>query len=76
MIQGIGLLMLNPTPTFVAYLTGGVLLWQLVLRPWEEADLLDRFGEEYADYQQRIPCWRPTLRPRPSSRDASTTTEP
>ena len=60
-IQGVGLILLNPTLTFVAYLCGGILLWQLVLRPWEEQELLDRFGDAYADYQRRVPCWHPTI---------------
>jgi len=61
-ILGVGLLVLNPTFTFVGYLGGGILLWQFVLRPWEEADLLDRFGEPYEVYQRRVPCWRPIFR--------------
>ena len=62
LIQGFGLLLVHPTLTMAAYAAAGVLLWQLVLRPWEEADLLERFGEEYADYQRRVACWRPTFR--------------
>jgi protein-S-isoprenylcysteine O-methyltransferase Ste14 len=70
-VQGIGLILLNPTLTFIAYLVGGVMLWQLVLRPWEEADLLDRFGQDYADYRRHVPCWHPTLSPRRDLQDPS-----
>jgi protein-S-isoprenylcysteine O-methyltransferase Ste14 len=61
-IQGVGLLLLNPTPTFIGYVVGGVVFWQLVLRPWEESDLLERFGEPYQGYRRQIPCWRPRIR--------------
>jgi protein-S-isoprenylcysteine O-methyltransferase Ste14 len=46
------------SPLVVAYSLAGGLLWQLLARPAEEADLLRRFGESYARYRQAVPCWR------------------
>lgn len=42
----------------------GGLAWDRVIRPTEEADLLARFGADYARYRSRVRCWLPT-RPGP-----------
>jgi protein-S-isoprenylcysteine O-methyltransferase Ste14 len=39
-------------------LVGG-LMWDLFIRPAEEADLSARFGEGYNEYRQRVRCWVP-----------------
>jgi protein-S-isoprenylcysteine O-methyltransferase Ste14 len=41
----------------------GVLVWQLVVRPMEEEDLVARFGKIYEQYRQMVPCWYPRLTP-------------
>jgi protein-S-isoprenylcysteine O-methyltransferase Ste14 len=40
----------------------GAVLWHLMVRPWEEADLRRRFGESYAAYERLVPLWLPSLR--------------
>jgi len=45
------------------YVLAGTLLWQWLIRPREEADLLQRFGPAYARYQRAVRCWVPRLRP-------------
>jgi protein-S-isoprenylcysteine O-methyltransferase Ste14 len=75
LIQGLGLLVLNPSPSFVAFVVGGVALWQLLLRPWEEADLEDRFAGSYDDYRRRVPCWIPRPRGSGQTLEAPSTEE-
>ncbi|MEA2553073.1 MAG: hypothetical protein QOJ65_1249 [Fimbriimonadaceae bacterium] len=49
----------------ILYVFMGVLVWNFIARPWEEADLVKRFGSTYLDYQARVRCWIPTFRPYP-----------
>lgn len=42
-------------------LAGGA-MWQICLKPAEEADLANRFGEEYERYRRRVRCWWPIPR--------------
>lgn len=47
----------------LGYVVAGGLIWQFLVRPAEEADLLEVFGEEYAAYLREVRCWIPSLRP-------------
>lgn len=38
----------------------GAVIWNLLIRPTEEADLADRFGEPYRRYAEHVRCWIPT----------------
>ena len=51
------------SPFVVGYALAGAVAWQLLVRPWEEADLLARFGAEYARYRAAVRCWVPRGRP-------------
>ena len=44
--------------TFV-YVLIGAAIWQWVVRPGEEAQLLRQFGEPYATYRKAVRCWIP-----------------
>ena len=46
-----------------AYVFTGVLIWNFLARPWEEADLESRFGEPFLAYRRAVRCWWPRLRP-------------
>jgi len=46
---------------------GTGLVWHFGARPPEEADLLDRFGYDYAAYRRAVPLWRFRLPPVPPS---------
>ncbi|MGE0268063.1 MAG: isoprenylcysteine carboxylmethyltransferase family protein [Candidatus Omnitrophota bacterium] len=41
------------------YVISGMILWNQYVRPIEELDLLNRFGDDYKHYQQKIKCWIP-----------------
>ncbi len=43
----------------------GGLLWHGFVRPIEEKDLYERFGEPYMNYCNRIRCWIPAWPPHP-----------
>lgn len=45
---------------------GGV-FWHVFVRPIEEADLFERFGQPFADYRDSVRCWIPTWPPYPPS---------
>lgn len=38
----------------------GALVWNVSIRPTEEADLVARFGDPYRRYAERVRCWVPT----------------
>jgi protein-S-isoprenylcysteine O-methyltransferase Ste14 len=40
----------------------GALLWNVMIRPEEEADLLARFGADYVAYADVVRCWVPVHR--------------
>jgi len=50
------------SPSVLAYVLAGLLIWNFGVRPGEEADLEVRFGEAYGAYRRRVRCWRPRLR--------------
>jgi protein-S-isoprenylcysteine O-methyltransferase Ste14 len=59
-VQTIGIgLVLGSWIVLAAALAGGV-VWDVVIRPVEEADLAARFGEPYRQYRARVRCWIPT----------------
>jgi len=43
----------------LAYVLVGGWVWQCLVRPMEEADLLGHFGSAYADYRREVRCWFP-----------------
>ena len=43
------------------YVLSGLLFWQVLVRPIEERELADRFGEPYEDYRKAVRCWWPRI---------------
>ena len=43
----------------VLYAVCGAIVWHNFVRPTEEAELIDRFGERYAAYRRSTPLWVP-----------------
>ena len=54
---GIGLLLGSWMVIVTA--VAGALVWNVLIRPTEEADLADRFGEPYRQYAEHVRCWVP-----------------
>ena len=61
--QGIGLGIGLGSPAVLAYTAVGMVIWQHLARPWEEADLEQRFGDRYRRYRAAVRCWIPRLQP-------------
>ncbi|MFC7430118.1 MULTISPECIES: methyltransferase family protein [unclassified Agrococcus] len=57
--QGIAVGLVVGSWMVVAYAAAGVVVWHVVVRPVEEADLLARFGASYASYRDLVRCWIP-----------------
>ncbi|MFD1720319.1 methyltransferase family protein [Amnibacterium endophyticum] len=47
----------------VLYALAGAVLWHVLIRPPEEADLQRRFGTAYLRYRAHVRCWVPAIRP-------------
>lgn len=47
----------------IAYAICGAFVWHLVVRPVEERDLAQRFGESYRRYQRNVGLWLPKFSP-------------
>lgn len=44
------------------YALSGALLWHFAVRPSEERDLEQSFGEDYLNYKKQIRCWWPNFK--------------
>ncbi|MFZ4719911.1 MAG: methyltransferase family protein [Ilumatobacteraceae bacterium] len=65
-VQTVGVgLWLGAWSVVVTAVVGGV-MWHLLIRPGEEADLLARFGQPYEAYRTKVRCWIPR-RPIPTA---------
>lgn len=63
--QGVAVGMLMGSWMVIVYALCGSLVWNHLIRPGEEKDLLARFGAAYENYRAEVPCWIPR---RPRSR--------
>jgi protein-S-isoprenylcysteine O-methyltransferase Ste14 len=61
--QGVGVGLWLGSLGVLVYTAIGAVIWQCVARPWEEADLENRFGEPYHRYRKAVACWIPRLTP-------------
>jgi protein-S-isoprenylcysteine O-methyltransferase Ste14 len=55
--MGVGLIVGAWTVVVVAVI--GAIVWDVFIRPDEEADLARRFGEPYESYRDAVRCWIP-----------------
>jgi protein-S-isoprenylcysteine O-methyltransferase Ste14 len=60
--QGIAIATIYNSVAILLYALIGGLVWHLVVRPIEERDMIERFGDAYLDYRRRVRCWIPSFR--------------
>ena len=66
-VQGVAVGLILSSWLVVAYALIGSLLWNYAVRPLEEADLEQRFGDSFRAYRERVRCWVPRLTRAPAS---------
>ncbi|MFG0291631.1 MAG: methyltransferase family protein [Phycisphaerales bacterium JB050] len=57
--QGMAVALWFGSPTILAYVLLGALIWHMVIRPLEEHDLALRFGASFVAYRRTTRCWVP-----------------
>lgn len=57
--QAAGVGLLSSSWLVLVYAVCGGVYWNELVRPSEEAELEQRFGEEFTDYRDRVRCWVP-----------------
>lgn len=62
-LQGVAVGVLWSSWLVAAYAIAGAVLWHVVVRPEEEADLEERFGDAFRRYRDGVRCWWPRWRP-------------
>lgn len=62
-VQSLAIGVLGGSWLVVVYSLLGGVLWHLFIRPAEEADLADKFGDEYAAYRAAVRTWLPRRSP-------------
>lgn len=60
-VQGVAVGLILSSWLVVAYAVAGSLLWNYAIRPHEEADLEERFGDEFRQYRDSVQCWVPRV---------------
>ena len=58
-VQGVAVGLILGSWLVVVYAVVGSVLWNYAVRPLEEADLEQRFGDEFRRYRDRVRCWVP-----------------
>jgi protein-S-isoprenylcysteine O-methyltransferase Ste14 len=61
--QGLSVALFLGSPLVALYSLLGAFIWQFMIRPLEEADLLARFGTDYETYRGNVRCWIPKWQP-------------
>lgn len=58
-VQGAAVGVMLSSWVVIGYAIAGSLLWNYVIRPLEESDLEQRFGEVFRQYRETVRCWIP-----------------
>jgi len=61
--QGVAVGLFLGSPAIVFYSLCGGPAWNVLVRPWEELDLEQRFGEPFRRYRAAVRCWIPRILP-------------
>jgi protein-S-isoprenylcysteine O-methyltransferase Ste14 len=59
--QGVAVGLLLSSWLVIAYAVIGAVVWNVGIRPLEEADLEARFGDEFRRYRTAVRCWWPRI---------------
>lgn len=62
-IQSVGVGVILGSPAILAATWFSAALWNYGVRPAEEADLAERFGEPFVQYRDNVRCWIPMTKP-------------
>lgn len=62
--QGLAIAIVFQSIPILIYSILGALVWHLAVRPVEERDMAQRFGQSYEEYRRQVSCWIPSFRPR------------
>lgn len=60
--QGLAIAVAFQSLPILIYCLLGAFVWHLVVRPFEERDMVQRFGEPYEEYRSKVSCWIPRWR--------------
>ncbi|TPN83971.1 methyltransferase family protein [Aquimarina algicola] len=60
--QGIAIGIYFSSVHLIIYACIGAVMWHFVVRPIEEKNMVNRFGEEYENYRKTVYCWIPRLK--------------
>ncbi len=61
-VQGVAVGIYLASPLTLIYSLSGAVFWEMAMRPWEEQDMEERFGEEFRQYRKAVRRWIPNLR--------------
>jgi len=59
--QGLGVAVMTRSPEVAAYVVVGMIVWNYLVRPVEEDELRQTFGDDYMNYAKRVRCWIPAF---------------
>ena len=60
--QGISISIFFWSIHILIYSLLGAILWHFVVKPLEEKNMVERFGNEYLQYKRNVRCWIPTFK--------------
>jgi protein-S-isoprenylcysteine O-methyltransferase Ste14 len=60
-VQGAAVGLILQSWLVIMYAVAGSLLWNYAIRPLEESDLHERFGQEFEQYRDDVRCWVPQV---------------
>lgn len=61
--QGAAIAAWHGSVSVLLYVLIGMVVWNFCVRPWEERDLVARFGASFIEYRRAVRCWTPRLTP-------------
>lgn len=62
-VQSFGVGVILGSPAVFAATIFSAALWNYLVRPAEEADLVERFGQPFIEYRDAVRCWIPMTKP-------------